>query len=204
VIQSKRDYLDYLEADRIALGRKRLTVLGRLRQRLCPDYIWAFQRLLRRVEYYGNVKRKGVANRLHYLFLKLRFRHLSMRLGFTIPENVFGPGLAIVHYGTIVVNERARIGANCRIHPGANIGASGGEDKAPRLGDNIYIAPGVKIFGDITIASNTAIGANAVVTKSFHDENTMLAGIPATSIKQIDIRRLIKHLDRAVGPAEMR
>lgn len=193
MIRSHKDYIDYREADRIALGRRKTGAVDWLVGIFFPDYIWKFQKLLRKLEYYGNVK-CGMLGRLVYLYLKLRYRRLSVKLGFTIPENVFGPGLAIVHYGGIVVNEKARIGANCRIHPGTNIGASAGTTDAPQIGDNVYIAPGVKIFGNIRIASNTAIGANAVVNKSFEGENMLIAGVPATAIKAIAIRQFIKHI----------
>jgi serine O-acetyltransferase len=192
MIRSLQDYRSYLEADRIALGKGRRSLRSRLRELAVPDYIWRFQRLLRKVEYLKNRESRGVIDSLVYIYCKLSYRRLSVRLGFTIPENVFGPGLAIVHYGTIVINENARIGANCRIHPDTNVGASAGSERAPRLGDNVYLAPGVKIFGDISIASNTAIGANAVVTRSFVQENTMIAGVPAEVIKTIDIRTIIR------------
>lgn len=194
MILSKQDYLNYLEADRIALGRKKAKLLDKLLRSIAPDYIWTFQRLLRKLEYHKNVKNSGYYNKLAYLYLKLKFRKLSVRLSFTIPENVFGPGLAIAHYGTIVVNEHAKVGANCRIHVGTNIGASGGTDKGPQIGDNVYLAPGVKILGDIKIPNNTAIGANSVVTKSFEEENMMIAGIPAKIIKPIVIKKIIKHI----------
>lgn len=193
MIRSRADYRRYLEADRIALGRHRRGFFaGLIQSWVAPDYVHDFQRLLRRLEYRKNVG--GPLGRVPYLYLRLKYRKLSLRLGFTIPENVFGPGLAIVHYGTIVVNENARVGANCRIHPSTNIGASAGSSRAPRLGDNVYIAPGAKIVGDIRIASNTAIAANAVVTKSFEQEHTMLAGVPARVVKPIDIKQLIKTL----------
>lgn len=197
MIRSRKDYLNYLEADRIALGRKAETFIEKIRHLISPDYIWQFQRLLRKLEYYKNVKNVkngSVVYKLIYLFFKLKFKRLSVKLGFSIPENVFGPGLAIVHYGTIVVNENARVGANCRIHVDTNIGASGGTDKAPQIGDNVYLAPGVKIFGDIKIPSNTAIGANSVVNKTFEEENMMIAGIPAKIIKPIAIKQIIKHI----------
>lgn len=194
MILSNEDYLHYLEEDRIALGRNKLGLFQKLCRLISPDYIWNFQRLLRKVEYYKNVKNNGFVNRLTYIFLRLKYKKLSIKLGFSIPENVFGPGLAIIHYGTIVVNENAKVGANCRIHVGTNIGASGGSNKAPQIGDNVYIAPGAKIFGDIKIPNNSAIGANSVVTKSFEEEGMMIAGIPAKIIKPIEIRQIIKHI----------
>lgn len=193
MIRSRKDYIDYREADRIALGRRKIGAAHWFVDLVFPDYIWRFQKLLRKLEYYGNVKR-GMLSRLVYLYLQLRYRRLSVKLGFTIPRNVFGPGLAIVHYGGIVVNEKARIGANCRIHPGTNIGASAGSVEAPQIGENVYIAPGAKIFGNIRIANNTAIGANAVVNKSFEVENMLIAGVPATAIKAITIKQFIKHI----------
>lgn len=194
MILSKEDFQNYLEADRVALGRNNMEFVEKLMRIVSPDYIWEFQRLLRKLEYYKNVRNKGVLNKARYFCLRLKFKKLSLKLGFTIPENVFGPGLAIVHYGTIVVNQNASIGANCRIHVDTNIGASGGTDKAPQIGDNVYIGPGVKIFGDIRIPSNIAIGANSVVMKSFDEEHMMIAGVPATVVKSIDIKQIIKHV----------
>jgi serine O-acetyltransferase len=63
-----------------------------------------------------------------------------------------------------------------------NIGASGGRSEAPQIGDNVYIAPGAKIYGDITIADGIAIGANAVVNDSFLEPNVTIAGVPAKKI----------------------
>jgi serine O-acetyltransferase len=63
-----------------------------------------------------------------------------------------------------------------------NIGASGGKKDAPIIGDNVYIAPGVKIYGGIEIAEGIAIGANSVVNKSFTEPNITIAGVPAKKI----------------------
>jgi serine O-acetyltransferase len=117
------------------------------------------------------------------------FRHQSIKLGFSIPPNVFGPGLAIVHYGTIVVNGNARVGANCRLHVCVNIGGSGllvKSDKAvhlaPQIGSNVYISAGVKIYGPVRIADGIAIGANAVVNRTLETPSTTIAGVPARVI----------------------
>jgi serine O-acetyltransferase len=194
LIRSKKDYIKYLEADRIALNRAKQTLFISPLRFFYPDYIWEFQRLLRKVEYLNNVRCNGALNKLLYLYYKRKFRNLSIKLGFTIPINVFGPGLSIAHYGSIVVNSNARVGANCRIHVDTNIGASGGSEKAPQLGDNVYIAPGAKIFGDITIGNNLAIGANSVVNKSFRVNGVLIAGIPAKIIKPLVIKELIRHI----------
>lgn len=111
---------------------------------------------------------------------------LSLLLGFSIPPNVFGKGLSIAHRGTIVVNSHTRIGDNCRIHTCVNIGTMPGVSAAaPIIGNNVYIGPGVKIYGKISIASGIMIGANAVVNKSFDEENICIAGVPASKISNL-------------------
>lgn len=187
MIQSKQDYLYYLNADRVAMGAGvRNGLRDRVKLLFFPDYIWRFHRLLRKVEYYQNCK-TGSLNKIRKLFLLRKFRRLSAKLGFTIPLNVFGPGLSIAHVGTIVVSAGARIGANCRIHVCVNIGSEAGQAQAaPHIGDNCYIGPGAKLYGRITIADGVAVGANAVVNKSFTEKGMAIAGVPAKVIGPTD------------------
>ena len=176
MIKSKRDYKYYLEADRIDLGKKRKNPM------IFFDEVWVFERSLRKVEYYKNCK-NSTFYRPYYYYIYLKFHLLSTFLGFHIKPNVFGPGLSISHPGTIIVNGNARVGANCRIHVCTSIGTKAGHsDLAPTIGNNVYIGPGAKIFGDIEIADGIAIGANSVVDKSFTEPNIGIAGVPAKKI----------------------
>lgn len=185
MIKSKQDYKRYLEADRIALGKTKK------KPTLFCDEVWVFQRLLRKVEYYKNCKNYGLY-RPYYYYLYIKFHLLSLFLGFHIKPNVFGPGLSISHPGTIVVNGNARVGANCRIHVCTVIGTKAGyEDVTPKIGNNVYIGPGAKIFGDIEIADGIAIGANSVVNKSFTEPNIGIAGIPAKKINDKGSEKLL-------------
>lgn len=193
MITSKKIYYEYLEQDRIALKRKPLTFKFYLINFFLPDYTWNFQRLLRKVELLKNTKNNFFGN-LIFAYYKIKFRKLSMALGFSIPENVFGPGLAIVHYGNIGVSANAKIGKNCRIHVGTTIASSGGSEHAPIIGDNVYIGPGSRIIGNIKIPNNTAIMANSVVTKSFVAEGMLIGGIPAKLIMPINIKKIISHI----------
>lgn len=79
-----------------------------------------------------------------------------------------GPGLYIGHFGGISVSREAVIGAHCNLSQQVTIGTSGqGERRgAPSIGDNVYIAPGARVFGKIRVGNNVKIGANAVV----HDD----------------------------------
>ncbi len=175
MITSRKEYRLYLEADRIALGlTDRRIVIGVPQLR--------FQKKLRKTEYFMNCRNSWIW-KPYILLLKYRLFRSGMKLGYTIPPNVFGPGLAIVHIGTVVVSNLARIGENCRIHTCVNIGADARHGKdAPTIGDNVYIGPGAKIFGGIEIADGIAIGANSVVLDSFEERNISIAGIPARKI----------------------
>jgi len=193
MIKSKKDYLHYLEQDRIARGMDN-GWKSWFRQLIAPNYTWRFQKKLRKLEYYKNC-RQDIFGRMYYLFLRLSFRRTSLKLGFSIPPNVFGPGLAIPHYGTIIVNNAAKVGPNCRIQACTNIGSSGGNKEAPIIGENVYIGPGAKIYGNITIGNNIAIAANSSVNRSFEEDNILIGGSPAKRIKEIDIKRIIKHIN---------
>ena len=177
MIASRQDFLEYREADRVALRRE-------YSSQMMFDEVWKFQRLLRRVEYHLNChKHAGLFGKLRYKFWSIRFHRQSIRCGFDIPPNVFGPGLSIAHRGTIVVHPDARVGSNCRIHVDVVIGTRPGpDDLVPTLGENVYIGPGAKLFGDITIGDNTAIGANSVVNSSFPEGHCTIAGAPARKV----------------------
>jgi serine O-acetyltransferase len=76
-----------------------------------------------------------------------------------------GPGLYIGHFGGITVGSGVVAGANLALSQGVTLG-SWEKDQgplSPRIGDDVYIAPGARVFGDVTIGSNAKIGANAVV-----------------------------------------
>jgi serine O-acetyltransferase len=177
LIRSREDFFVYLKADRNAMGRH-----GYWRCFFIIDPIWAFVRLLRKVEYFTNCKISLLA-RTYLFFLRFRLKLMQLILGFTIPPNVLGPGLNLPHYGTIVIHNNARIGSNCRINVGVVIGENNGAENVPTIGNNVVIESGAKIFGKIEIADGIHIGANSVVNKSFTIPNIILVGAPARIIK---------------------
>lgn len=175
MIQNKSDLQEFLECDKRALGRTE-------KHPKANDLIWKYEIELRYCEYYKNC-RKGFINCIVSYLHKYRKFRLGRKCNFSIPENAFGKGLSIAHIGTIGVNSGAHIGENCRIHVGVIIGASiGSPDEVPQIGNNVYIGPGAKLFGKITIADGVAIGANAVVNKDCLEENVSLGGVPAKII----------------------
>lgn len=117
VIQSKEDYLRFLENDKKALYKKE-------NHPSIIDYIWKYERLLRKTEYYVNCRR-DLVGRVWGLLLKYRLNRFGLRLGYTIPINVCDEGLSLVHYGNVTINLASRIGKNCRIYNGVVIGSQG-------------------------------------------------------------------------------
>lgn len=136
-----------------------------------------FMRLMRICEQYRGAS--GL-RRLVYLANRYQFERISEALGFDIPLGTFGPGLSIAHRGTIVVNGDARIGRNCRIHPGVTIGAVRGQ--TPTLGDNVFVGPGVGIYGAVRIGDGAVLGPNSLVNFDVPAGRTTLA--PLASIRE--------------------
>ena len=176
MITNKKDYLSYLEQDKKALGieKKYPSLIG--------DEVWKFQRRLRKTEFFKNTSNGNIIKKLFYIFSMIRFHRLRVKYGFSIPLNVFGPGLSIAHFGSIVVNGNAKVGENCRIQDSVTIGATNGESDAPVIGNNVFIGSGARIIGKVNIASDIAIGANAVVVKDFNKSGITIGGVPAKKI----------------------
>lgn len=182
MIRNYSDFKYYIECDRVALRATTKT------PRLWGDEIWKFQILLRKRELLANtIQNHNILLRMilsvYSLFLRMKYRNMQFKLGYSIPLNVFGPGLSIAHHGTIVVASNAHIGANCRIHEGVTIGATNGTNDAATIGDNVFIGTGAKIIGGVVIGNNVAIAANAVVVKDVLCESgCTVGGVPAKVI----------------------
>jgi serine O-acetyltransferase len=137
--------------------------------------LYKHMKYLRKAEYALNTGKKI----MRYIYL-IRLLRIQTRYAISIPLNVVDEGFEIVHLGSVIINGKAHIGKNCKVHPGVVVGAN--HDKAPVIGDKVYIGPGAKVFGDITIADGVQIGANAVVNKSCEKNNAVLVGVPARAV----------------------
>ena len=194
MITNKTDLKFYLAADKFALG------INKQKPSLI-DEVWKFQIALRKVEYYTNIQ-PTLLNKLLLGFYKLRKHKLGIKLGFDIPANVFGAGLRINHFGNIIVSRASKIGMWCDIHQGVNIGSNNSESGTtlvPTIGNNVWIGPGAKIFGDIHISDKVQIAANAVVNKDVK-ANTTVGGIPAKIISN----KGTEAVNVAASPTRMR
>jgi serine O-acetyltransferase len=149
--------------------------------------------------------RSGRAARLLSPFIALVKRHYSLKYDIWIPRLAeIGPGLHIAHLGGIVVHGDCTIGRDCNISHGVTLALANRGPRAgvPVIGDRVYIGPGAKLVGAITVGSDVAIGANAVVTHDLPD-GAVAAGVPAKIISHAGsadyVVRTDYHLPRLEG-----
>ena len=141
------------------------------------DYlIWKYLRYLR--------KEEAAGSKLTELFWRRKKNDLGAKLGITAYAGCCGKGLHIWHYGSVIISGEAKLGENCTFHGQACIGNDGSSEKAPVIGNNVDIGVGARIIGDITIADDVRIGANAVVTRSCYEKGATLVGCPARVLRK--------------------
>lgn len=154
-----------------------------IKKRLLYDHdyaIWKFIRALRICEYHYNANHK-----LRYVIWQNYKNHIGESLGITAWHNTIGRGLRIWHYGSVIINGHSMIGSGCQLHGNNCVGNNGiNNESAPHIGNNVEIGVGAKIIGDIYIADDVKIGANAVVVKSCMTKGVTLVGVPAHEVKK--------------------
>lgn len=119
-----------------------------------------------------------------YMIFRILLRHYMIRYSIQIPfKTQIGLGFYIGHFGGIVVNPKAIIGNNCNIAQGVTIGVSnrGAKKGYPIIGDRVWIGPGAKIIGNITIGNDVLIGPNCVVVEDIAPKSVVV-GIPGQVI----------------------
>lgn len=131
------------------------------------------------------------------IYYRLIIRKLSYKFGFQIPVTTsIGEGFYIGHFGTIVINGKAKIGKNCNIAHSTTIGqANRGKLKGyPTIGDKVWIGTGSVIVGNIKIGNNVLIAPNTFVNIDIPD-NSLVIGNPAKVIyKENPTEGYINHI----------
>ncbi|WP_320597761.1 serine O-acetyltransferase EpsC [Bifidobacterium mongoliense] len=96
------------------------------------------------------------------------------------PGATIGRRFFIDHGMGIVIGETAEIGDGVMLYHGVTLGGQvlTQTKRHPTIEDNVTIGAGAKVLGPVVIGANSAIGANAVVTKSI-PPNSIAVGIPA-------------------------
>jgi serine acetyltransferase/glycosyltransferase involved in cell wall biosynthesis len=158
--------------------------LKRLKTIMLTQGIWAVLMYRLGSWVYKRKKNKNMVSILLMPFCTVLSKSTEILTGIQIPFSAkIGPGFYIGHFGCIFVGKDAIIGENCNISQGVTIGQGGrgGNQKTPVIGNRVYIGPGAKLFGEIRIGNDVAIGANSVVTKDLPD-NAVAVGVPAEII----------------------
>lgn len=203
MIRTRKELDFFIKADKLMNTG---TYMFNFRQKLSlwlgfsPTLKWIC--LMRKTHFFKH--QDSFLHRLFYYFYKFRFRHYSKKLGFSIGEDVFGYGLVIPHYGTIVVGDTNRIGNFAVLHTGSCITENG-----VTAGDGLYISTGAVITKKVSLGNNVIIASNSVVNKSCTQNNVLLAGSPAKPVKDTqtwyesdgrDIRvKMVEDLKREYG-----
>lgn len=144
-------------------------------------YIKRYLRMLRNEERFTFQN----SSKFKIWYFKARKNRLGAKLGFIISAGCFDEGLKLEHYGSVIVNPKARIGKNCIIHGNCCIGSNGGyPDDSPVIGDNVDIGQFAQILGGIRIADNVKIGAGAVVIKDVLTPGVTVVGIPGHIVEK--------------------
>jgi serine O-acetyltransferase len=120
------------------------------------------------------------------IYFRLIVKRLGYKYGFQIPITTsIGEGFYIGHFGTIVINQNAKIGKNCNIAHSTTIGqANRGRLKgSPTIGDEVWIGTGTVIVGNIKIGNNVLIAPNSFVNIDI-PSHSLVIGNPAKIIKK--------------------
>lgn len=178
MINNKEKLNKYLDYEKKRYNQKSL-IKTYIKKNLRSEQaiLWSFQKRLRKTEYFFNTNKRFLYNISHF-----HLNYYRNKYGLNIPINTCKKGLKIMHLGSILINSDCKIGENVSLHINTALVAQGVTNQAPIIGNNVVIGVGATLIGGIEIADGIAIGAGAVVTKSFKKGNVAIAGVPARMI----------------------
>ncbi len=117
------------------------------------------------------------------------------------PAARFGKGIFFDHGTGIVIGETAVIGDNCSLLHGVTLGGSGKEqgDRHPKIGDNVLLAAGAKVLGNIRVGNCSKVAAGSVVLKDI-PANKTVAGVPAKIVGDSGCPEPARAMDQRLSP----
>jgi len=116
------------------------------------------------------------------IFWRIVLRHYQIKYGYQIyPETEIGEGFYLGHWGSLVINPKAKIGKNCNMAHGVTIGQQnrGKLQGFPIIGDEVWIGANAVIVGRITVGNNVLIAPNSYVNFDV-PSNSVVVGNPGT------------------------
>lgn len=181
MIKTKADLKEYIKADEARYYQRRPSFIGWF---LGDEgyVVKKYLRLLRCLEYYTNKKKKPW-DYVPYIYYLFRFRRARIKTGIQLNVNTIGKGLYIPHFAGGIYANCVSMGTNCIITTGCVLGNKGGRNPgSPTIDNNVEIAVGAKVIGNVTVGDNAVIAPNSVVIKDV-PANAIVSGIPARIIK---------------------
>ena len=131
----------------------------------------------------------------HYVVLKARVleklytNYLALFYSSYIPVGAKLKGAIRFNHSfyNIFISEHAEIGLNCTILQNTTIGSNQPlNNKAPKIGDNVFIGANCNIIGDVEIGDNCIIGAGTTIANSKIPSNSIIVGQKYRVIKRSD------------------
>ena len=170
----KADVAHYRRYDRVGPVREFATQQG----------LWALLQYRLAHAVYRSQRLKGTQGPLLIALYAWR-KLIEVTTGICLPHTAsIGPGLYLNHYGPIILNKQAVIGANCDVSNGVTIGVSGstGRRGVPVIGSNVYIGPNSTVAGKISVGDGARISANSLVIRDV-PAGALVSGVPASVVR---------------------
>ena len=119
------------------------------------------------------------------------------------PGAVIGRGIMIDHGTGIVIGETSVIGDNVSILQNVTLGGNGKEtgDRHPKIGDNVLLAAGAKVLGNIRVGNCSRVAAGSVVLQDV-PANKTVAGVPARIVGDAGCPEPARTMDQRVEPGD--
>ena len=119
------------------------------------------------------------------------------------PATRIGRGIMLDHGTGIVIGETAVIGDNVSILQNVTLGGNGKEigDRHPKIGNNVLLAAGAKVLGNIRIGHCSKVAAGSVVLQDVPNNKTV-AGVPARIVGDSGCPEPARSMDQRLGPTD--
>lgn len=117
------------------------------------------------------------------------------------PATRIGRGIMIDHGTGVVIGETAVIGDNVSILQSVTLGGNGKEtgDRHPKIGNNVLLAAGAKVLGNIRVGDCSKVAAGSVVLNDVPPNKTV-AGVPARIVGDSGCPEPARTMDQRLGP----
>ena len=119
------------------------------------------------------------------------------------PAARIGRGIMFDHATGIVIGETAVVGDNCSLLHGVTLGGNGKEsgDRHPKIGNNVLLAAGAKVLGNISVGDCSKVAGGSVVLQSV-PKNKSVAGVPAKVVGDSNCPEPARAMDQRLEPGD--